>query len=249
MSAFISLLSNGTLRVFILAENCRETFLLINYKSDYNFGKIFGTLHFHMHFCSCGSAFNAHHLWMHTYCNSSQTSSPVTKLTCFWGRTEHFRWKVTSLHPNECEWWDISDGGRRRASPAGGAGEGEWDQLVPERLILWDGVWTNQSADALALWQLAQLTGVCTHRPRNPPETSSEPHHQQSKTWRIMGEIHVHSCDYWGLFFSHLRKNETGLMGRHGALHTHTHLSLLSTHPLHTHRWRAIVSHSLMWLP
>lgn len=105
MSAFISLLSNGTLRVFILAENCRETFLLINYKSDYNFGKIFGTLHFHMHFCSCGSAFNAHHLWMHTYCNSSQTSSPVTQLTCFWGRTEHFRWKVTSLHPNECEWW------------------------------------------------------------------------------------------------------------------------------------------------
>ncbi len=48
MSALTSLLSKCTHSAFILAENCRETFLMINYKSDYTFGKIFGTLHFQM---------------------------------------------------------------------------------------------------------------------------------------------------------------------------------------------------------
>lgn len=85
--------------------------------------------------------------------------------------------------------WDISDGGQRSVSPAGGAGEGEGDQLVPEGLILRYSVWTNQIADTLAFRQVAHLTGVCTHRLQKPRETASEPHRQPSKTWRIMRAI------------------------------------------------------------
>lgn len=146
------------------------------------------------------------------------------------------------------QWW-----GQRSVSPAGGAGEGEGDQLVPEGLILWYGVWTNQSADALALWQVAHLTGVCTHRPRKPRETASEPHLQSSKTWRIMGGIISLSKGISltnEAFFSDLGRHETKYLSRSQHTrkqvwwvdtepYTQTHTSLLSTRPLHTRCRRA----------